>query len=108
MSTTVVNLRKAPFDVKIGRNRKGEVPEVPADGCFGNPFKVEEFGREGSIAMFKNYFYRRIETDEAFRQAVLSLRGKRLGCFCKPLACHGDVYCEWLNSLPDDNVTDTK
>jgi hypothetical protein len=28
------------------------------------------------------------------------LKDKRLGCYCKPLACHGDVYVELLNARP--------
>ena len=32
---------------------------------------------------------------------VLQLRGKVLGCHCKPLACHGDVLADYLNSLDD-------
>jgi hypothetical protein len=26
----------------------------------------------------------------------MALKGKRLGCFCKPLACHGDVIKEYI------------
>jgi len=32
---------------------------------------------------------------------VLKLAGKRLGCFCKPQACHGDVLADYLNSWDD-------
>jgi hypothetical protein len=38
----------------------------------------------------------RLATDLAFRRQVLELRGKTLGCFCKPAACHGDFYAEWI------------
>lgn len=27
------------------------------------------------------------------------LKGKTLGCFCSPLACHGDVLVELVNQL---------
>ncbi|MCG6418638.1 DUF4326 domain-containing protein [Vibrio fluvialis] len=27
--------------------------------------------------------------------------GKRLGCFCKPDDCHGDIIAEFLNSYDD-------
>ena len=27
------------------------------------------------------------------------LKGKVLGCFCKPKACHGDVLVELVNDL---------
>lgn len=28
---------------------------------------------------------------------ALQLRGKVLGCHCKPLACHGDILADYLN-----------
>jgi len=27
------------------------------------------------------------------------LKGKRLGCFCKPKLCHGDVLVELINDM---------
>jgi hypothetical protein len=29
--------------------------------------------------------------------ALLELKGKRLGCLCKPKMCRGDVIAEWLD-----------
>lgn len=101
MATEVVNLRNSAYDVYIGRAGKGQ------DGYFGNPHTLGyvycshckgHHDREQSIAAFKKDFLRRVESDSEFRKRVLSLRGKRLGCFCKPLQCHGDVYKEWLDS----------
>ena len=101
--TVVVNLKTEKCDIKVCRSPKGKVPSPPEPGCFGNPFPLEEYGREGCIAMFRDYFYKRIEEDAEFRKAVLSLKGKRIGCFCKPLNCHGDIYKEWLDQqeIPD-------
>jgi len=91
--TTVVNLRSEPYDVYIGRVGRGQ------DGSFGNPFRIGPDGsRTETIERYRRYFWRRIATDRAFRARVEALRGKRLGCFCKPLACHGDVIAEYLNS----------
>ncbi|HZI11744.1 MAG TPA: DUF4326 domain-containing protein [Myxococcus sp.] len=28
------------------------------------------------------------------------MRGKRLGCWCKPGPCHADVYAAWVDSQP--------
>ena len=33
-----------------------------------------------------------------YRRRIEGLRGKTLMCFCKPLACHGDVIAEYLNA----------
>lgn len=89
MTTTVVNLRHDEYDVYIGRAGRGE------SGYFGNPFW--EGPRELNIAAFKEDFYRRVWTDADFAQRVLDLRGKRLGCFCKPLPCHGDIIAAWID-----------
>jgi len=56
------------------------------------------------IEKFKVYFLDKIEKDGNFRQAVLQLRGKRLGCFCAPLDCHGSVIAEWVDSHSDRNA----
>ena len=103
--TRVVNIRKEPFDIYIGRpgskppwataklwTSQGTMPHV-----FGNPFPVKAYGREGCIEKFREYFLERVEVDQEFRERVLALKGKTLGCFCKPSACHGDVIAEWLD-----------
>jgi len=94
MQTIVVNIYKERFDVYIGRGGRGE------DGYFGNPFRMENgTTREDAIQKFQKYFSERIEKDSEFRRRVLELKGKKLGCFCKPKACHGDVIAEWLNKM---------
>lgn len=90
MTTVVVNLKKEEYDVYIGRAGQGE------SGYFGNPFRGEQLGRDEAIRQFKRYFEARVKTDAEYREKVLALKGKRLGCFCKPLACHGDVYVAFL------------
>lgn len=96
--TTVVNFRQEKCDVKITRTPKNQIPPPPAFGCFGNPYPVGVYGRANCIAKYRDYFMDRVENDADFRAAVLALKGKRLGCFCKPEACHGDVIKEWLDA----------
>ena len=94
----VVNLYKDKYDVYIGRGTEGKVPiNIGTKGWLGNPFDVETYGDQ-AIPKFKEYFYNRIATDEAFKNAVLALKGKTLGCFCKPKPCHGDIIMEYLES----------
>lgn len=91
MKTTVVNLYREPYDVYIGRPGKGQ------DGYFGNPFPPgKDMAREDSIDTFRAYFLERLKSDAEFSAQVETLRGKRLGCFCKPKACHGDVIVAYL------------
>lgn len=86
--TTVVHFKKSPYDVYIGRGD---------DNCpWGNPFEI---GRDGTrkqvIEKYKKYFY---SNPELMERAKKELRGKVLGCWCKPKnACHGDVIAEFLN-----------
>lgn len=89
--TIVVNLHLEAYDVYIGRPGKG------LTGFFGNPYF--EGTRERNIERFKERFYTRINTEPVFKKRVLELKGKRLGCFCKPRACHGDVIAEYLNNV---------
>jgi len=89
MKTTIHNKYKEQYDVYIGR------PSV-----FGNPFQIGKDGdRQQVVEKYKNYFYNKIHMDEIFKNQVLTLKGKRLGCFCKPHACHGDIICEYLNNI---------
>lgn len=92
--TRVVNIYKESYDQYIGRAGKGQ------DGYFGNPFRLNAGESSGStIERYRKYFYERLQTDPEFKKRVHDLKGKVLGCFCKPYPCHGDVITEYLNAL---------
>ena len=92
--TRVVNIRKEAYDVYIGRAGKGQ------DGYFGNPFRLkQDMIRGGTLAGFREYFYRRLVNDAEYRRRVHELQGKTLGCFCKPHPCHGDIIKEYLDRM---------
>lgn len=81
----VVHCNKAPFDVYIGRPSK-----------WGNPFQLKrEQDRATVIAKYKTYLL--TMKPELVEQAKKELRGKTLGCFFAPKACHGDVLLEIAN-----------
>lgn len=91
--TKVVNLYKDKYDVYIGRPGKGK------EGYFGNPFALKpNETRDATIARYKEYFDNRILNDPEFKERVLELKDKTLGCFCKPHACHGDIIDDYLNN----------
>ncbi len=99
MKTVVVNIYQEQFDVYIGRAGRGE------DGYFGNPFRMGNgISREDTVQKFQKYFIVRIENNSEFRRRVLALKGKRLGCFCKPKTCHGEVIADWLNKMEEKEV----
>lgn len=89
--TTVVNLHKEEYDVYIGRPGKGKI------GDFGNPFNSSD--RESNINNFRKYFYQRISSDLEFKRKILQLKNKKLGCFCSPKPCHGQIIADYLNNL---------
>lgn len=84
--TKVVNIYRDGYDVYIGRAGKGQ------DGYFGNPFRLAPGGAKGStLERYREYFYNRLAEDPEFKRRIHKLKGRRLGCFCKPHACHGDI-----------------
>jgi hypothetical protein len=81
---------KAKYDIRIDRGTP-----------FGNPFDHSKLGitRVECVRRYKEWFYKRL-TDEAFRDRVLSLKNKILGCWCVPDLCHGMVIIEYLEGIP--------
>lgn len=78
---TVVNKHHQPFDIYIGRGSR-----------WGNPYQIGKDGdRDQVIAQYREYLWRQIQNGEVTSTDLLNLDGKRLACFCKPKACHGDV-----------------
>lgn len=97
--TVLINMHggKSKYDIRIDRGTP-----------FGNPFKIGRDGdREQVIEKYRTWFYKRL-TDDSFRDKVLSLKGKTLGCWCVPDLCHGMVIIEYLEGIPyekKDNIS---
>jgi hypothetical protein len=105
--TSVVNIRRHPYDVYIGRAGGGQ------DGYFGNPVAFDrrcpvcwrthtrtDIG--DAMDCFDVLFHEKLAKDPEYRRRVWGLAGKALGCFCKQRPddgrpCHGDVYARYLN-----------
>ena len=87
--TTVVNLKREPYDVYIGRG-----------SMWGNPFKMgSEADREQVIQAYKKYLTKAILHGEIGVIELKTLKGKRLGCYSKPKGCHGDILAKIVNAL---------
>jgi hypothetical protein len=95
MQTKVVHCKKEDYDIYIGRGK----------GCkWGNPFSH----KENTTAKFK--VGSRKEAIDAYREWITKgegqhllndldeLKGKVLGCWCKPKSCHGDVLVELIEN----------
>jgi hypothetical protein len=78
--------------VYIGRNLKHS-----HDVRYGNPFRVEEFGREGAITKYREWLYS--EECTLTEDDIWFLLDKTLVCHCKPKKCHGEVLLEYLDDL---------
>lgn len=81
----VVHCKREPYDVYIGRGR---------GSIWGNPFVIGRDGnRDEVIEKYRQY----ILSNPELLEQLESLRDKVLGCWCSPLACHGNVLAELLN-----------
>lgn len=103
--TTVVNIKNESCDVFIGRKEAGM--------HFGNPFShlkksrasVVVASRDEAILCFQLWIngtaWQHVEPER--RQWILDhlheLKDKKIGCFCSPLSCHGDVYVEMTREI---------
>jgi len=86
----VVHCKKEKYDVYIGRPSK-----------WGNPFTHKagtcaqfiQPSREESVECYRRWLL----TQPHLMAALPELKGKVLGCWCKPNSCHGDVLAELAN-----------
>ena len=91
MPSWVVHCKKSPYDVYIGR------PTI-----WGNPYshkagtaaKFLVASREEAIASYEAWLLSKPGLVALVKQ---ELRGKVLGCWCHPQACHGDVLSRIAN-----------
>ncbi len=87
--TTVVHVRRSKFDVYIGRDNRDF-----KGSKWGNPFPIRGSDtREIVIEKYKRY----IKSNPDLMGSLHELKGKILGCWCHPSACHGDVLVQLLN-----------
>ena len=90
MKTKVVNLKNERYDTYIGRG-----------SIWGNPFRIGQHGTRKEVIKK----YRRYILNSPRKLAKLHwLKGKRLGCYCKPLPCHGDILVELIKEVKNDKI----
>ena len=80
----VVHCKRERHDVYIGR------PSI-----WGNPFVVGKHGVRGEcVVKFREWI---LTQPELMQRTKTELKGKVLGCWCTPSACHGQVLAEIAN-----------
>ena len=87
----------APMTQTVIVNMRCHKPDVACDrsSIFGNPFDHNQLGitRDEACNRFEDYFYKKLR-DPNFRGMVLSLRGKKLGCWCRCLPACDNPKCK--------------
>lgn len=98
--TRVINLKMQP-EYKNRYNDDGYV-YIGRGSYWGNPYSIYEDGddREEVIRKY-HYDFTFDKFPKIDPQRVHELTGKRLGCFCAPEPCHGDVLANFLNNFDD-------
>jgi hypothetical protein len=93
IGTRVVNLRHDACSVYIGRPSQ-----------WGNPFVIGSIaGTRKSVIYLYSKWIMLPENSNIRHAARIVLRGKILGCYCKPLACHGDLLAVIADSESDND-----
>lgn len=77
LPTRVVNMREEDYDIRIDRKTK-----------WGNPFIV---GVDGTRQQCVDQYREWIMTQPHLLDSLHEIKGKRLGCWCHPNLCHGDI-----------------
>ncbi|MBD3227650.1 MAG: DUF4326 domain-containing protein [Candidatus Lokiarchaeota archaeon] len=91
--TKVVHCKKEPYDIYIGR---GRCPNTGIVSIWGNPFSIGVDGTRDEVCeKYKQW----ILEHPKYVARLYTLKGKVLGCWCKPKRCHGDILVELIESL---------
>jgi hypothetical protein len=100
----------------VNRRTEQETLYIGRGSIWGNPFtsiqnrqtKAEFIvtTREESVLAYKDYILK----SPVLLHRLLELNGHKLGCFCKPKSCHGDILVYLLKGmirrLNDSRITD--
>ncbi len=83
------------FDVYIGRPSKWGNPYSHKQGTLAE-FLVSS--RKEAIEKYETYLL----GNKDLMNSLVELKGKTLGCWCHPKACHGDILAKWSNSIGNE------
>lgn len=87
MFTKVVNKRDESYDYYGGRG-----------SLLGNPYEIGKDGTRDEVCDRYEIWFAFLLKSAVFRRELENLRGKKLGCFCKPQRCHLDTVAKYLNN----------
>lgn len=107
--TTVVNVQSDDFDIYVGRAHV--LNGVRHAGLFGNPFKIGRHGTRGQVIERYGRWLAG-ESDQGVEperrqqilEAIPTLQGSRLGCWCVPFDCHGRILAEFADASASSQI----
>lgn len=104
--TRVVHCKRSRYDVYIGRpSRWGNPFKTRMEALVTGRGKTEPYylcdSREEAVSRFRDWLRGQ---PQLVWDARRELRGRVLGCWCKPLLCHGDVWVEICDGVEDSEV----
>lgn len=113
-NTIIVNIKKAclqkrgiedfeiwsqnPNSLYIGRNMSHYIKGANAS-IWQNIYNSNEYGLEPCLVLYENHIR---QTPHLWNQ-LHTLKGKELGCWCKPNQCHGDILIKLLAEKENSN-----
>jgi hypothetical protein len=108
--SSVINIKKAnliklnyrdlehwledPNHIYVGRNMSFYVKGATASK-WQNTFSAKKYGRDKCVEMYRDNLLK----NQELMNSLHELKGKTLGCWCKPERCHGDVLVELVSNL---------
>lgn len=95
----VANLYTADYTIYIGRENKKLNLKASK---WNNPYSVKEYGRENALRLFREYVTN--GSGKHLLNDLHELKGQTLGCYCKPLPCHGDILKELVQCTTKSNL----
>jgi hypothetical protein len=104
--TTVVNKNRDEYDVYIGRGSRWGNNWSHMTGT-----KAEHIvdSRDEAVECYRHWLWAEIRAERVGVSELAALYGKRLGCYCAPHRCHGDVLASaaaWAKHQIDQESTE--
>ena len=84
-----------PNHLYIGRSEEHHGLEGAVESKWHNPYLLRDYSREDSLRKYEE----RVRNSEELFNAIGELEGLELGCWCKPIPCHGDVLAKLFREL---------
>lgn len=112
--TTNCHIRDNKMEVYCGRGKgiKNDPNncKVGESGWLGSPIVIGRkckicnlihYDPGSTLPCYEKYLLNKLKKDLKFKEEFFKLKGKTLGCFCKPQPCHTDIMIQYLEGLKE-------